>query len=638
MIYRFIISLIFLSYLCNAGDNKDSSYVFPEVQVTGRRMLNNSALEHHSYDIISSKEIETSGAIQISDILSSQPSLNIIDYGGLSGMKTVSFRGSPSSQTSIFLNGIKINSPQTGALDLSTLPVSFIESVEVIRGGASAFLGGNSMAGSINFNSKSDSISRVIFSSKLGSFGLINTSGEVNSRLFNIDFNGFADILLSDGNFSFSSDQYGEIIDMERSNADIENYSIGLNAASNVNSLYLNSLLIFRSTNKGVPGPIIQGYSPISDRLSEKQIYFLLNLYNSDNQPKYGINAAFTYNSMNYKNTALSFSSINNNSFFNRTIILNSFYKKDLDFGKFKLNLDNSYTSLNGDFLQPDINNYVDRYNLGISSTLNNYYKHKSYIFNSSIGLRYDILSDTRNSLSGIFGMSVNNNNLPITLKSSVSYDFRPPSLNEMYYFNYGNADLIPENSFSFNLASILKYKILYFEVSSYLYNTYDKIVSIPISSINWNAENIDLTVSYGYDIILKLINLYDIFDLNISYNRSYNINKTINSPFYNKIIPYLPEESINITSNIYLYDFTIFTNFHHDSYRYSLYNNSFASVLPSYDIMDISIIYVRNIFNLITTYRLDFLNIFDTKYNIIMNYPMPGRQVRFAVEFKWEK
>ncbi len=71
---------------------------------------------------------------------------------GDSGLSTVNLRGLGGNRTLVLINGLRIvNSSLGGGVDLSTIPQSLVERVEVVTGGASAAYGSDALAGVINF-------------------------------------------------------------------------------------------------------------------------------------------------------------------------------------------------------------------------------------------------------------------------------------------------------------------------------------------------------------------------------------------------------------------------------------------------------------------------------------------------------
>lgn len=92
--------------------------------------------------------------VTLPELLSQQVGLHVKSFGGLGQLSTVSIRGSTAEQVSVFIDGIKINTAQGGAVDFSTIPLGSIERVEVIRGGASGLFGSDAVGGVINIVTK----------------------------------------------------------------------------------------------------------------------------------------------------------------------------------------------------------------------------------------------------------------------------------------------------------------------------------------------------------------------------------------------------------------------------------------------------------------------------------------------------
>lgn len=71
---------------------------------------------------------------------------------GPGGLATASFRGTGSSHTAVLWNGINLLSPLSGQLDLSLVPVSFIDDASVQTGGVASLYGNGSIGGTIHLN------------------------------------------------------------------------------------------------------------------------------------------------------------------------------------------------------------------------------------------------------------------------------------------------------------------------------------------------------------------------------------------------------------------------------------------------------------------------------------------------------
>ncbi|HKY64356.1 MAG TPA: TonB-dependent receptor [bacterium] len=88
------------------------------------------------------------------ELLSREVGIHVQNFGGLGQLSTVSIRGSTAEQVSVYLDGIKLNTAEGGAVDFSTLPLGAIERVEILRGGASSQFGSDAIGGVINIVTK----------------------------------------------------------------------------------------------------------------------------------------------------------------------------------------------------------------------------------------------------------------------------------------------------------------------------------------------------------------------------------------------------------------------------------------------------------------------------------------------------
>jgi len=141
-----------------AQDTPDAAVT--KVQVTGSRLLSASAESPTPLQILTSADIAASGAVNLQDLLQKNPTLgtptlsrnnsNFLTSGG--GVSTVNLRNLGDSRTLVLVNGRRFVSgvPGDTAVDLNTIPIDFIERVELMTGGASATYGSDAVAGVVN--------------------------------------------------------------------------------------------------------------------------------------------------------------------------------------------------------------------------------------------------------------------------------------------------------------------------------------------------------------------------------------------------------------------------------------------------------------------------------------------------------
>jgi iron complex outermembrane receptor protein len=137
-------------------------YVYGK-QVTGSRIRRSHFLGSAPVDILSSPDIELSGAQTIGDLLRYVPAVSgnststAISNGG-DGTATVTLRGLPASSTLVLINGRRVaNDGLAGeSIDLNSISPAAVERIEILKDGASAIYGSDAIAGVVNIIMKKD--------------------------------------------------------------------------------------------------------------------------------------------------------------------------------------------------------------------------------------------------------------------------------------------------------------------------------------------------------------------------------------------------------------------------------------------------------------------------------------------------
>ncbi len=101
--------------------------------------------------VINRKEMETTPARSLQEILSFTPGVDVRQRG-ISGIQAdIGIRGGSFEQTLMLINGIKLTDPQTGHHLMNIpIPLQAIQRVEILKGPASRIYGQNAYSGAIN--------------------------------------------------------------------------------------------------------------------------------------------------------------------------------------------------------------------------------------------------------------------------------------------------------------------------------------------------------------------------------------------------------------------------------------------------------------------------------------------------------
>ena len=164
--------LMFAAQPAGAQQSSTDEDTLEQVVVTGTRVANRSVLETAvPIDIVSGEQLSNLGVTEVNQALSvALPSYNFPRPGLADGTDTIrpaTLRGLAPDQTLVLVNGkrrhaaalVNVNGTigrGAAAVDLNTIPNSAVNSIEVLRDGASAQYGSDAIAGVINLRLRDD--------------------------------------------------------------------------------------------------------------------------------------------------------------------------------------------------------------------------------------------------------------------------------------------------------------------------------------------------------------------------------------------------------------------------------------------------------------------------------------------------
>ncbi len=135
-----------------------------------------------SVTVITGDDLERQQIKHAADALRTVPGLAVNQSGGKGSLSQIRVRGAESNQLAVFIDGVEVNSLDSGEFDFSTLLTTDIERIEVLRGPQSGIYGGNALSGAINIITKKGAgPSRVTISSEAGGFNTRETAASVSA-------------------------------------------------------------------------------------------------------------------------------------------------------------------------------------------------------------------------------------------------------------------------------------------------------------------------------------------------------------------------------------------------------------------------------------------------------------------------
>jgi len=121
-------------------------YELGDREVRGRRIPNASTV----VAVVERADLQNSGAAGIGDVLDRIAGVYVRKGGPGGGGTRVSIRGCDPEHVLVLVDGQRINPSGSGQADIETIPIEMIERIEVYRGGESARFGPDALGGVIN--------------------------------------------------------------------------------------------------------------------------------------------------------------------------------------------------------------------------------------------------------------------------------------------------------------------------------------------------------------------------------------------------------------------------------------------------------------------------------------------------------
>ena len=155
-----------------------------EVVVTASRVPEPKAEAPGSITVVTSKQIQDSGARELDDVLRGIPGVDLLGYSTGTQHPTsasLSMRGLGGAAQSIsrvlvMVDGVPINDPFFSYVQWARVPLADVDRVEIVRGGGSPLWGNYAEGGVINIITKSPGANGATLETGGGSYGTYDTS------------------------------------------------------------------------------------------------------------------------------------------------------------------------------------------------------------------------------------------------------------------------------------------------------------------------------------------------------------------------------------------------------------------------------------------------------------------------------
>lgn len=501
---------------------------------------------------LSGKELHRLNSNSVADALRYFSGVQVKDYGGVGGIKTVNIRSMGTNHTGVVYDGVELGNAQNGQIDLGQFSLDNIEALSLYNGQKSEILQPAKDFGSAGtiymrtrtpfFNEGETYHARATI--RTGSFDLLNPSALVELKLGKrVSASLSAEWVNSSGKYKFRYRRVNPAGELAydttavRQNGDINATRIELNTHGTLNSGSWNFKVYNYNSERGVPGAIVNNVWRRGERIWDT---------NSFAQGRYtGFFGKFTtLNNIKYAFYRTHY--VNNDD---KQVKIDNLYKQKeiyfssaneytiTDFWKISGSYDFMWNNLDADvygFVKPD---RISQY-LSVATALDfNRVKLQASALGTFIHDRIkgqEAPKDKHIFTPAIFVNGYPLRNKDLSIRAFYKQSFRMPTFNDLYYADMGNSKLSPERVTQYNLGLLYDHQSSSFISSArvsadvYYNRVKDKIVAYPKGQqFRWTMLNLGLVDIRGIDLTgLLTINPYK--DLYLTVRGQYTFQRAI--------------------------------------------------------------------------------------------------------------
>lgn len=611
--------------------------------------------------VLDTKFLKQSGALLVSDAVKFFSGVVVKDYGGIGGLKTISVRSLGANHTAVVFDGVSITDAQTGQIDLGKLALDNIDEISLNSGQSDNIFQPArlfSAASVLNIKSPVPTLSKKRFSTaaalKTGSFGLINPSIHLDNQWNQIfSSSTHIDYMHVDGDYPYTQINGIATQKLYRINSDAETFKAESNLYAHLNDHSKGSIKAYYYTSqRGLPTNRL--YNQRATERLKDQNAFVQGNYEHQYSTQWSLlvngKVNWSYNRYSNPDNAAYDASTQNSYFQNEYYLSATAMYRPSSHLSFSIANDGSINTM-----RADLPKFVYPTRFTLLNALACKYISNRFIATGSIlstltreSVDVGIAAENRHRFSPSVSLSYQlfkqeNLRLRVLYKDI----FRLPTFNDLYYGTIGTRTLKPEQASEYNIGLNWNKKLrgilssLSISIDGFYNKVDNKIVAIPTKNLFiWSMRNIGRVDIKGIESNIEAtFNLIKSIKLtttgSYTYQRAMDKTDKYSLPdkvTYNHQIPYTPRHSGSARCALEMPWFNLSYTLITSGERFSNQYNAPEYRLEGYTEHSLSAWRTFKINKCTLSLQGEILNLFDKEYEVVQNYPMPGRQFRGSI------
>ncbi len=625
------------------------------------------------------KQLEALGSTgSVADAIRYFSGVQLKDYGGVGGVKTVDMRSMGSNHMGVFYDGLELGNAQNGQIDLGKFSLDNIEAIDLYNGQKSDILQPArdfGTSGSIYIRTRLPRFApgkkyNMIVTARTGSFGLFNPSVRYERKLSSrVNLSASAEWTSATGKYHFryrkrfSDGTLAWDTVACRRNGDLHALRIEAALQGTEPAGRWSAQAYYYDSERGIPGAIINNVWRNAQRQWDRNFFV-----QGSHQHRYSerlttlASAKYARDYLHYINPDTTLLYVNNR-----------FYQDEL-----YASLATKYSIMSG----WDASAAVDYKWNRLDATLPDFARptrHTALVaiatartwrgFKGQASLLYTHVADRHQTLSsgtvvsrGVKRMDRFTPAVIVSYRPMVEHDlsfraffkraFRMPTFNDLYYTDIGNSNLRPEMATQYNAgaqyqwyaASRTARGLTAVRLSADVYHNrvIDKIIAVPTGSsqYRWMMMNLGKVHINGVDATAHMAftpttDLTLDMTLCYTYQRAMDLsdpNDTRDGGTWRGQIAYVPRHSGTVLGHAAWRMLELNYSFVYVGERYHTSSNIPANYEQPWYTHDLSLTASHTLWNATWRVTLAVNNLLGQNYDVIHNYPMPGRNFKVTL------
>jgi len=410
----------------------DSINALEEVQVTAQR-LNLTDIGKHS-DAIDSQALNMRQYHSLAGVLAIQTPLYVRSYGS-GTLATLGIRGGNATHTQLLWNGIPLRNPMIGLVDLALIPSFFTDEVAVHYGGHGAAFGSGAIGGLISLgNSTLTNDDNVGLHFGVGSWGLWLGEGTFNYGFDKLRFSTRVFYQTAENNYRYRLDE--GLPEKNQVHNEIDNAGLLQEVEWNITDReHLTARVWYQETDRQLPPTSTQTTSTSAQQ--DENLRASLQWSRRGEKVSWQLKTAWLDEAIDYQDTIIALYTHND---FHTWLAEGE--------SSFRLAPNLHFT---GGLYTESVSAYSANYDTNTTRVQYAAFMSVAYIKEKWLWryqMREEVTDDQWSPL--LMDLSAEWSAIKhFTLKSSISRNYRIPTLNDLYWQPGGNPELVPEEGWT---------------------------------------------------------------------------------------------------------------------------------------------------------------------------------------------